>query len=93
MRSKFWQFQNRYFDVNLEDDDGQMVRIGDVPHNTALNLLEIGSKEVSKVLQFPAIMREVLDKLQLRVGVFCDRLEVNALFPVPPIGSHKCSSS
>ncbi|MFC1979624.1 hypothetical protein ACFLVS_01945, partial [Chloroflexota bacterium] len=67
--------------------------IGNVPHNTALNLVEMDSKEVSKVLQFPATMRELLDKLQLRVVVFCDRIEVNALFPVAPISSHKCSSS
>ena len=89
---KFWQTQSRYFDFNLEDDDGQMIRMGDVPHKTALGLVEIDSKEVSKVMQFPTTRRELLDKLQLRVIVYCGRIDVNALFPIKPFSSQKCTS-
>ena len=58
-----------------------------------LGLVEIDSKEVSKVMQFPTARREMLDKLQLRVIVYCDRIDVNALFPIKPFSSQKCTSS
>jgi hypothetical protein len=90
---KFWQEQSRHLDFNLEDDDGRMIRMGDVPHKTVLSLVEIGSREVSKVMQFPTARRELLDKLQLMVIVYCDRIDVNALFPILPVSSQKCSSA
>ncbi len=90
---KFWQEQSRYFDFNLEDDNDRMIRIGDVPHKTVLSLVEIGSKEVSQVMQFPTARRELLDKLQIRVIVYSDKIDVNGLFPILPISSHKCTSS
>jgi DNA repair exonuclease SbcCD ATPase subunit len=89
---KFWETQSKYFNFNLEDDEGQMVRIGDMPHKTVLGLVGINSKEVSQVMQFPATRRELLNRLQLKVNVFYDRIEVNALFPVPSISSQKCTS-
>ena len=72
---KFWETQARYFDFNLDDDEGQMIRMGDMPHKTVLELLGINSKEVSQAMQFPTTRRDLLDKLQLRVIVFCDRID------------------
>lgn len=36
-------------------------------------------------MQFPASQRELLDRLQVKLVVFDDRVEVKALFPIEPI--------
>ena len=89
---RFWEEQSRYFDFNLVDDDLRMIRIGDAPHDTVMEFVGIDRKEVSKLMQFPTTKRELIDRLQVRAVVFGDRTEVNALFPIRPISSHKCSS-
>ncbi len=89
---RFWEEQSRYFDFNLVDDDLRMIRIGDVPHDTVMEFAGIDRKEVSKLMQFPTTKRELIDRLQVRAVVFGDRTEVNALFPIRPISSHKCTS-
>jgi len=39
------------------------------------------STEISGALQFPATRRECLDKLQLKIVISTDRIEVSAPFP------------
>jgi site-specific DNA recombinase len=90
---RFWQEQSRYFDFNFSDDNGSMIRIGDKPHDTVMDLVGINSKEVSNLMQFPSTKRELIDKLQVRAVVFGDRIEVKALFPIRPISNHKCTSA
>ncbi|MFC1892983.1 recombinase family protein [Chloroflexota bacterium] len=89
----FWEGQCKYLDYNLEDNDGRMVRIAETPHKTVLGLLELDDKGVSTAFQFPGTRRELLDRLQVKVIVFTDRVEVKALFPIAPICSQKCTSS
>ena len=69
-----------------------MVRLIDKPHETALQVIGLEDKNVSESLHFPATKRELLDKLQVRVVVFRDRIEVKAIFPIEPIYSQKCTS-
>jgi hypothetical protein len=69
-----------------------MVRTVDMPHDNVLNILGIDSKEMSDALQFPATKRELLDKLQVRLVVFHDRIEINAVFPINPIIRQKFTS-
>jgi len=90
---RFWQKQSRYLDFTLEDDDGRMIRMGNEPHDTVLGLVDIDDKEITSIMQFPASRRELLDRLQVKVVVFDDRVEVKALFPITPISSQKCTSS
>jgi len=44
-----------------------------------------------KLIHYPK--RELLDKLQVRVVVFRDRIEIKAIFPIEPIYSQKCTST
>jgi hypothetical protein len=80
---------------NLEDgaieDKSVMVRIMDEPHNTVLKLLDIGNGELSDTMQFPTTQRELFDKLQLRLVVFKDKIEVKAVFPMPDIKNQECT--
>jgi hypothetical protein len=74
---------------NLEDgaieDKSVMIRTMDEPHNTVLKLLGFGDSELSDIMQFPTTQRELFDKLQLRLVVFKDKIEVKAVFPMPDI--------
>jgi len=56
-----------------------------------LKIAGFEDKDVSKVVQFPATRRELLDKLQVRAVVFRDRMEVKAVFLIEPIYCHKCT--
>jgi hypothetical protein len=47
----------------------------------------------SKLEGFPTSKRQLLDKLQIRMSVFDDRVEVKSLFPVQPIGIQPCTSA
>jgi len=78
---------------NLETEDSQMVRIVDKPHYNVLKILGLDSVDMTKAFQFPSTRRELLDKLQVRVVVFPDRVEVNAVFPIDPIICQKCTST
>jgi hypothetical protein len=92
---KFWQNQVNSMAWNLEDpaieDKSVMVRTMDEPHNTVLKLLGIGDSELSDRMQFPTTQRELFDKLQLRLVVFKDKIEVKALFPMPDIKNQECT--
>ena len=86
---RFWQNQVNSMAWNLEDgaieDKSVMVRTMDEPHNTVLKLLGIGDSELSERMKFPTTQRELFDKLQLRLIVFKDKIEVKAVFPMPDI--------
>ena len=43
------------------------------------------NEDITKALFFPATKRELLDKLQVRVIVFMDRVEIKAVFLIEPI--------
>lgn len=82
---RFWERQLQALDWDTETEDGQKQRIVDKPHKVALKIVSFEDKEITKILNFPATKRELLDLLQVRVVVFMDRIEVNALFPIKPI--------
>jgi hypothetical protein len=50
-------------------------------------------KELSDIWKFPATKRDMLNKLQMRLVVFNDRIEVNGLFPIEPINIQSCTST
>jgi site-specific DNA recombinase len=92
---RFWQNQVNSMAWNLEDpaieDKSVMVRTMDEPHNTVLKLLGIGDSELSDKMQFPTTQRELFDKLQLRLVVFKDKIEVKSVFPMPNIKNQECT--
>lgn len=61
-------------------------------HKTVLKITGFEDKDISKMMQFPATKRELLDKLQVEVIVFEDRVKVKAVFPVKPIVNQLCTS-
>ena len=70
-----------------------MVRLIDQPHEEVLKLVNIGDREISKISGFPSSRRELLDKLQVRLVVMPERIEVKALFPIQPIDHQLCTSA
>jgi site-specific DNA recombinase len=92
---RFWQNQVNSMAWNLEDpaieDKSVMVRTMDEPHNTVLKVLGIGDGDLSGIMQFPTTQRELFDKLQLRLVVFKDKIEVKAVFPMPDIKNQECT--
>ena len=92
---RFWQNQVNSMVWNLEDpaieDKSVMVRTMDEPHNTVLKLLGIGDNELSDKMQFPTTQRELFVKLQLRLVVFKDKIEVKSVFPMPNIKNQECT--
>jgi len=81
----FWESQLKSMAWNTENEDGSMVRLVDRPHDVALKVVGFEDKQMSQILSFPASKREFLDKLQLKLVVFSDRIEVKGLFPIQPI--------
>ena len=92
---KFWQNQVNSMAWNLEDpaieDKSVMVKTIDEPHKTVLKLLGMGNSDLSEEMQFPTTQRELFDKLQLRLIVFKDKIEVKAVFPMPDIINQECT--
>jgi hypothetical protein len=78
---------------NLENEDGTMFKQVYEPHEEALKLVELDDPDRSKLVGFPTSKRQLLDKLQVRLSVFDDRVEVRSLFPVEPIGVQQCTST
>jgi len=64
----------------------------DKPHKTALQIAGFEDQDISKLMGFPATRRELLDKLQVRIMVFHDRIKVKALFHIENIYHQKCTS-
>ena len=93
---KFWQRQVNSLAWNQEDpttEDRVMVRSVDRPHEIILKMLGLGYNELSEEMQFPLTQRELFDKLQLRLIVFKDKIEVKAVFPIPDIIPQECTST
>jgi len=83
---RFWEGQLRALAWDTEEDEeGKKSRIVDKPHRTALRIVGLENKDITKVVNFPATKRELLDLLQVRLVVFEDRVEVKAVFPIEPI--------
>lgn len=72
---------------NLEDDghEGLMQRTTEKPHKTALRIVGFEDRNLTKLFGFPASKRELLDKFQVKLVVFPDRIDVKATFGVAPI--------
>jgi len=81
----FWQSQLQAMNWNTETEEGEMLRVIDKPHQTALRIIGFENKDLTKILHFPATKRELLDMLQLRVAVFEDRVELKAIFPIETV--------
>jgi len=90
---KFWESQLRAMKWNLSDEEGRTVRTVDKPHKNVLKIVGFEDKDISKIVQFPAAKREVLDQLGVKVVVYPDRVEVKAaVFDVEPIDGQLCTS-
>ena len=85
-----WKRQLHTMAWNTENEDGSMVKLIDKPHMTVLKIADFEDKDMGKLLQFPTTRRELLDRLQVRVVVFHDRIEVKVLFSVEPIYGQLC---
>ena len=91
----FWQKQLNDLSWNREDEtteDRLMIRSVDEPHQNVLEHLGKNDIRLSELMQFPASRRELFDKLQLRLVVFQDRMEVKALLSIPDIHNQECTS-
>jgi hypothetical protein len=89
----FWENQIKALAWNTENEDGTMFRLVDRPHHIALKLVGFDDTDLSKSTGFPTSKRQLLDKLQVRLSVFDDRVEVKSLFPVEPVGVQLCTSA
>jgi len=90
----YWEYQARgMVNWNLENEDGTMYRLVFQTHDEVLKLVEKDDPSQSKAEGFPTSKRQMLDKLQVRLSVFDDRVEVKSLFPVEPIGIQSCTSA
>ncbi len=89
---KFWDNQLKAMAWDTENEDGSKVKLVEGPHQVALKIVGFDNKELTGVFGFPASRRDIIDKLQLRVFVFPDRVEVNAVFPIAPIYRQKVTS-
>jgi site-specific DNA recombinase len=89
----FWENLLRSMAWNTENEDGSMVRLIDKPHQVALRVIGFEDRAASNILSFPASKRDMFNKLQLRLVVFNDRIEVKALFPIEPINIQLCTST
>jgi hypothetical protein len=89
----FWEGQLRAMAWNTENEDGTMARVVDGPHQAVLKVVGLEDTELSTLMQFPAGRRQLLDKLQVRLAVLEDRVDVKALFPVEPIYCQQFSSA
>jgi len=90
----YWEYQARgMVKWNLENEDGTMYKLVFQTHDEALKLVGREDPDQSKAEGFPTSKRQMLDKLQVRLSVFDDRVEVKSLFPVEPIGIQQCTSA
>ena len=88
----YWEDQIKSMVWNTENEDGSMFRQVDQPHEAALNVISLVDKQPSHKLAFPGSKRELFNKLQIKPVIFSDRIEINALFPIAPIGVQLCTS-
>lgn len=67
---------------NTENEDGTMVKLVDRPHKVVLPILGLGDYRFSRLIGFPTFKRELLDKLQVQLVAYADRIEVKAVVKV-----------
>lgn len=89
----FWESQLQAMAWNTENEDGTMVRLVDGPHQAALKVVALEDTDLGTMMRFPASRRELLDRLQVRLVVNDDRVEVKALFPIEPIYCQEFAST
>ena len=89
---RFWENQIKSMSWNTENEDGSMVRLVDKPHQVALKVVGFEDGMLGKTLGFPASKRDMLNKLQVKLVVHNDRIEVGSLFPIEPINIQLCTS-
>jgi hypothetical protein len=82
---RFWEDQPKSMAWNTENEDGSMIRLVDKPHQVVLKVVGFEDRKLSDTLGFPTSKRQLLDKLQVKLVIFNDRIEVNGLFPIQPI--------
>jgi len=70
-----------------------MIRLVDAPHREALRIIGFENEKLSGTTGFPTSKRQLLDKLQVKLAVYNDRIEVNSLFPVESPEIQLCSST
>ena len=63
----------------------------DESRDTISKFQTVGSRELSELLGFPTTPQELFDKLQLRLVVFSDKIEVKAVFHMPDILNQECT--
>ena len=90
---RFWENLFKSMAWNTENEDGSMARLVDRPHQVALKVVGFDDRAISNILAFPATKRDMFNKLQMRLVVFNDRIEVNGLFPIEPINIQWCTST
>ncbi len=72
---KFWEGRLKSMAWNLEDEqEGQMVRTVDGPHKIALQVVGLEDREATRLLGFPASRRDLLDRLQLKLVAYPERV-------------------
>jgi site-specific DNA recombinase len=82
---RFWEHQLSSLAWDTETEEGQKDRVVDIPHKTALTIIGLDDKDLEGTLHFPTTRRKILDRLQVRLVIFMDRVEIKALFPIEPI--------
>jgi len=89
----FWQNLSESMIWNVENEDGTMVRLVDYPHQAALKVVGFDDATIGNTLGFPASKQDMFNKLQMKLVVFNDRIEINTLFPIEPINIQYCTST
>jgi len=79
--------------LNTVDVNGNPSKQEFNSHRIALKMVGFEDKQISDMWKFPATKRDMLNKLQMRLVVFNDRIEVNGLFPIEPIIIQSCTST
>ena len=95
-RGKLRYWENIIKDMmvwNTVDADGNTFKQEFNSQRIALKMVGFEDKEISDGWKFPATKRDMLNKLQVRLVVFNDRIEVNGLFPIEPINIQSCTST
>lgn len=91
---QYWETQLRSMAWNTEDEvEGHMVRTVDKPHQAVLQVIGLENKDLTKVEGFPASKRELLDKFQVKLVVYPDRLDVKSGFDIEPINYQNVTST
>ncbi len=84
----FWERRVRDLKQNSELEEGILN-----PHKFALKFIGLEAAEMEKMIGFPTSRRQLLDKLQVKLSVCDDKVDVKCIFPVEPIDVQMCTST